>query len=219
MYQAASNEALVGGDFFDAFAVHDDKVALVVGDVSGKGLAAATRTAEVKYALRAFLHITHDPDMALAQLNDFVCDEHRHHTKFEEAFIILALAIVDATTGEVVFSGAGADPCIVLRAGGKSELIEMNGNPLGIIANAIYETTTVQLEHGDTVIMATDGLTEARHGQSFLEIEGVAELAEAIGPSATLQQMCAAIYRGAYDHALGNLRDDVCLLLARRQQA
>lgn len=86
-YMAALNEAGVGGDFFDAFALAGGKGALVVGDVSGKGLAAAGRTAEVKYALRAFLHGFPKPEIALGHLNDFICETHRLDTDNHEAFI------------------------------------------------------------------------------------------------------------------------------------
>ena len=76
-YAAALNEAEVGGDFFDAFALNAEMVALVVGDVSGKGLAAAGRTSEVKYALRGFLHEHNSPKTALARLNEFIFNTHR----------------------------------------------------------------------------------------------------------------------------------------------
>jgi len=98
-YEAALNEAEVGGDFFDAFALGKDKVALVVGDVSGKGLQAAERTAEVKYALRAFLHETPAPEFALAMLNDFIYDTHRLDEDSSVIFIVLALAVVNTSTG------------------------------------------------------------------------------------------------------------------------
>lgn len=77
LYAAAMNESDVGGDFFDAFALSESKVALVAGDVSGKGLAAAGRTAEVKYALRAFLHAHQAPELALTHLNEFIWQTHR----------------------------------------------------------------------------------------------------------------------------------------------
>ena len=84
LYEAAWAEAQVGGDFFDAFALDGGRVALVVGDVSGKGLAAAAHTAEVKYALRAFLRETPPPDRALSRLNAFIHDNHRLNGEAEQ---------------------------------------------------------------------------------------------------------------------------------------
>ncbi|MDR3708065.1 MAG: SpoIIE family protein phosphatase [Capsulimonadaceae bacterium] len=218
LYQAALNEAEVGGDFFDAFAIRGGKVALVVGDVSGKGLIAAARTAEVKYALRAFLHICPAPEIALQHLNEFICEEHDQDLDDQETFIILSVALLDPATGEVACAAAGAEPSIVLRASGKSELVEVSGSPLGVIRAATYAPKSLLLAHGETLLMATDGITEARHDHSFLGVEGMANLAEKAGPSSTLQELSAAIYTGARDYAHGALRDDVCLLLARRQQ-
>ncbi len=217
LYKAALNEADVGGDFFDAFALNEDQVALVVGDVSGKGLVAAGRTAEVKYALRAFLHEYQSTEIALSRLNDFICETHRLDTDNTETFIILALAVVNTVTGEASFSAAGAEPTMILRAGGVVEKVEVFGSPLGILPDTAYMAKTVRLAFGETVLMATDGITEARRGQVLLGIKGMASLAEKAGPSASLRELTEAIYGGAQEFAGGRLRDDVCLLLARRQ--
>ena len=218
LYIAAMNEAEVGGDFFDAFALGNDKVVLVVGDVSGKGLVAAGRTAEVKYALRALMHEYQAPEVALARLNDFICETHRLDNENEEAFIVLAVAVFDASNGDTTFSAAGAEPSLILRADGIAERVEIIGRPLGIESAAAYSAITLALYTGDTILMATDGITEARRGSDFLGIEGMAALAEEAGPTASLHQLGQTIHGGARDYSgTGKgLRDDVCLLLARR---
>jgi serine phosphatase RsbU (regulator of sigma subunit) len=76
-YEAAWEEAQIGGDFHDAFQVDGGKVALVVGDVTGKGLAAASYTAEIKFALRAYLRESDDPAAALQRLNHFLVGAQR----------------------------------------------------------------------------------------------------------------------------------------------
>jgi PAS domain S-box-containing protein len=215
LYVAALREAELGGDFFDAFALTTDKVALVVGDVSGKGLVAAARTAEVKYSLRALLHEHSTPELALAHLNGFIHETHRLDKDNEEAFIVLALVVVDTVTSVAVFSAAGAEPTLILRVDGTVEPVEITGLPLGIQPDAVYVAKTVHLEAGGTIVMATDGITEARRGQSFLGTEGLAALAEKTGPNAPLEELSQAIYGGAQDFAAKGLRDDVCLLLAR----
>ena len=215
LYVAALHEAELGGDFFDAFALSADQVALVVGDVSGKGLIGAARTAEVKYSLRALLHEYSAPELALAHLNGFIYETHRLDKDNEEAFIVLALAVVDTVTGEAVFSAAGAEPTLILRVDGMVEPVEIIGLPLGIQPDAVYAAKTVLLEAGGTVIMATDGITEARRGQSFLGTQGITALAEKAGSVTSLLELSQAIYTGAQDFAAKGLRDDVCLLLAR----
>ncbi|BDI34099.1 hypothetical protein CCAX7_61500 [Capsulimonas corticalis] len=217
LYEAALHEAEVGGDFFDAFALSECEVALVVGDVSGKGLFAAGRTAEVKYALRAFLHEYHSPEIALAHLNEIVRETHRLDKNNEETFIILALVVVNIATGEARFSSAGAEATLILRASGAVEQIECRGMPLGVKSDETYILASRLLAPRETVLMATDGITEARRGLSFLGIAGMAALAEKGGPHASSLDLIRSIYDGAREFAGGHLRDDVCLLLARRQ--
>jgi len=216
-YEPALNEAEVGGDFFDAFSLDAHKVALVVGDVSGKGLVAAGRTSEVKYALRTLLHEHQSPEIALCRLNEFICKTHQSGKNDSETFIVLALAVVNTHTGEAVFTAAGAEPTLILRRSGKVDQIEIVGTPLGIQADAEYTTRSSLMELGDTVIMATDGITEARHDNEFLGVDGMGTLAQKAGADATLSQLCKAIYGGAHDFESNQLRDDVCLLLARRR--
>ena len=216
-YEAAFHEAQVGGDFFDAFALSSERVALVVGDVSGKGLAAAGRTAEVKYALRAFLYAYESPEIALSHLNGFICETHRQDAENKEAFIVLALAVIDTGTGKTIFSAAGAEPTLILRADATVEPVSIVGLPLGIQLEAAYTAKTRHLGLKETILMATDGITEARRGQTLLGAEGLITLLEKTGPDASLQELNQSIYQGARDFAGGGLHDDVCLLLARRK--
>ncbi|MGI4788329.1 MAG: SpoIIE family protein phosphatase [Janthinobacterium lividum] len=217
LYKAALSEAPVGGDFFDAFALNGPEVALVVGDVTGKGLIAAGRTAEVKYALRAFLHEHRTLAIALTHLNNFICETHGCDPGDAEVFITLAVVVVNTSTGEATFTSAGAEPTLILRAGGSVEAVEIPGLPLGIRPDVAYTVKTLTLGMGEALLMATDGITEARRGSAFLGIEGMAALAEQVGPAALLQDLSQAIYGGACAFAGGKLHDDACLLLARRQ--
>lgn len=215
LYEAALNEAEVGGDFFDAFEFDEGRLALVVGDVSGKGLLAAAETAEVKYALRAFLHAYRSPQATLAALNDFLCDTHAG-TEAVTAFITVTLATVDRGSGETTMTAAGSESPVVLRADGTTETFTTGGRPLGILAGAEYEAQTITLGSGDTVLMATDGITEARRGRSFLGLEGMADLAQSAGAASSLRRLGQTVLDGARAFAGGTLRDDACLLLARR---
>ena len=217
LYEAAMSESHVGGDFFDTFALDPQNVALVVGDVSGKGLIAAARTAEVKYALRSFLHEHRAPAVALERLNRFIYDTHLLEDDGSQVFIVLALAVVNAGTGEATFSAAGAEPSVILRADGKSELVNVMGSLIGIGSDATYTARTMLLAPGDTLIMVTDGVTEARRGNNFFGVDGLETLAQRIGPATSLRELTEAIYAGAQDFSRGHLRDDACLLLARRK--
>jgi PAS domain S-box-containing protein len=218
LYEAASDEARVGGDFFDAFELTQGRIAFVVGDVSGKGLLAAARTAEAKFALRAFLHGSQAPERALADLNEFICETYRRDPVNSEIYVVMALVVVDSITGEATFLAAGAEPSMVLRANGKAELVQVSGRAIGILPGATYISSTVTLSDNDTIVMATDGITEARTGYNFLGVDGMAAIAEKAGSGISLTGLGQALYSGAKDFAGGILRDDVCLLLARRER-
>lgn len=120
---------------------------------------------------------------------------------------MLALAVMNTVTGDTLFSAAGAEPTLILRTGGAAEQEEIRGTPLGIALEATYTAKSTRLIVGETILMATDGITEARRGPAFLGIDGMAALSEKVEPRAPLRELCQAIYGGARDFAGGGLPD------------
>lgn len=220
LYQAASREAQIGGDFFDAYSVDYGKVALVVGDVSGKGLAAATHIAEVKYALRAFLHETPELSQALARLNDFTCEAQRQDQTNNTSLVVLAVALIDPATGEVTYASAGAEPLLVLlpEADTVMEYGQRSGLVLGVSSHRDYQVTTLTLPPGGMLLMATDGITEARNSSGeMLGLEGLKRLILEARTQNSIGHISTMILDGARAHSGGILSDDACLLLVRRR--
>jgi signal transduction histidine kinase/serine phosphatase RsbU (regulator of sigma subunit) len=220
-YEPASNEMELGGDFYDAFALHGGRVALVVGDVTGKGLVAASYTAEVKFALRAFLREDPTPATALTRLNRFLCEGRQLDARGdgEPAYVALLLAVIDAATGEVVMSAGGAEPPLLLSARtGATVDVEVLGLLLGADDTAQYDALLLTLAPGDVLILATDGISEARRSRAFFGSEGIARTAEAqhAAGTKTASGFGQAILAEAHAFAGGPLRDDACLLVARR---
>lgn len=216
-YLAAWEEAQIGGDFYDAFALDGGKAVFVVGDASGKGLAAAIRTAEVKFALRAFLRQEPSPSLALAMVNDFACAAQRLESRASDAFVALAVAVVEAETGQVWVATAGAEPPLVLRVDGTVESLQTQGVPIGFLPDHAYAPGERILGAGDILLLATDGITEARRGKSFLGPEGMGNLAwHAASQTKELGDIAQAVLNGARAFAGGTLHDDACLLLVRR---
>ena len=217
LYEAALAEAQVGGDFFDAFTLDSERVALVVGDVSGKGLAAAAHTAEIKYALRAYLRETPAPGRALSRLNAFVHDNHRLDDAADEnTFVTLAVVVIHPATGEAAAAVAGAEPPLLLRANGAAEPVRVKGGLLGMARETEYEAINFSLAPGDTVLLVTDGITEARRGLDFLDYAGMRRLAQGVALASPVHEIGRAVLEGARAFAGGALFDDACLLLARR---
>lgn len=219
-YEAAWDDALIGGDFFDVFAVEENCIALVVGDATGKGLEAATHTAEVKYALRAFLREHSNPAIALERLNNFVVDADRLDIhRLGISYTAIALALINTRSGVVMASCAGMEPPFLLRSATHEVKELRTGGPLmGIVPRVRYEIEEAVLESGDLLVMTTDGITEARRGKSFFGYEGLIEAvrgAEQAG--GTLAEIGLTITEQARTFSQGKLTDDVCLLLARRK--
>ena len=217
IYRPAWDEAQVGGDYFDVFALDGGRLALVVGDVSGKGLEAASRTAEIKYTLRAYLREHSDAASALSRLNAFLCESQAMEAGEGEYFVVLTLAVVDTATGMARIAAAGAEPPILLHPDGTFAEVAVSGIPLGIAAKGNYLATDLYLDTGDLLLIATDGVTEARRGREFLGNDGMARLAAAALPLGSLTGIGQAVLDGAKSFAENRLHDDVCLLLARRK--
>lgn len=217
-YQAASGESRIGGDFFDVFTLGKGRVALVVGDVSGKGMAAAELTAEIKYVLRAILREAGQPASTMARLNDFICEAQRQGDLGSDHLVVLSLVTIDPETGEAVSLSAGGDPILLLRKGGEVEALDLGGLLLGVHPGAIYTENHFHFQPSDTLVMFTDGLTEARRlgRTALLGYEGLSQLAIRGNSQKTLHGMGQTIMEGAQAWAGGALQDDACLVLARR---
>jgi len=232
-YKSALDEALVGGDFFDIFAVSEELVALVVGDATGKGVEAAIYTAEVKFALRAFLR-EHRGDMntSMRLLNEFVCENERFDAAHTSgSYIALVAVLVNTFTGEVACCCAGAEPPVIVRAetGDVVEAVSSFGSLLGAFETAKYPVSRHVLGIGDIIALTTDGITEARKPVTigidgtrrtgeFFGTEGfaVALSEEAAKLTYSLGDVERAVVERALDWAGGRQHDDICVLLAKR---
>jgi len=224
-YEGAWDEAEVAGDFFDAFALDAGLVALVVGDVTGKGLEAASYTAEIKYALRAFLRESPNPARAMYRLNHYLIEAKRLDVQRPDAptqYVALSIAVVEAQTGEVHFSAAGAEPPVVIRSrtDATAETVEIYGPLLGVDLDSEFGTVTTTLEQSDLLVMVTDGVTEMRKRERGAELFGYERFSEAAREASLLPSLDAAaqkIVSAALGFADNHRSDDICLLLARRE--
>ncbi len=221
LHEPASDEALVGGDFWDIFAYDDGHVALVIGDVMGHGLTAAVFTAEIRFILRAFLREHGKPSVVLNQLNNYLCESHR---LFREGLnpeggdspISLTLAVIHAESGNGSMASAGMEPPMLAHSGGEINVMTVMGGLLGLEPDQDYHSIPFRLEHGDSLVMTTDGITEARRGKEFLGSDGLQRLVTKAGDQDSLEARARSILAGAREFTGGDFRDDVCLVMARR---
>lgn len=213
-YRAGLEEAQVGGDYYDAFALPDGRVALVIADVSGKGLSAAVQTATVKYSLRAFATEAGAPGLVITRLNRMLCSD---LAGLGDHFVTLFYAVFEPATGRLSWTSAGHESMLIKRASGGSEFLNANGPILGLAEHA-YAQETATLAPGDALILYTDGLTEARHPEThaLLDIDGVQRLVEAVPAEAGPGMLAAHLQQEAMRWSGGRPQDDMALLVVRR---
>jgi len=146
----------VGGDYYDFFTYPGGRVALALGDVSGKGMPASL----MMMALHARVQVlAEDPSNLAAfmtRLNKATCANCPSNR-----FITFFFALVDPASGSVTFANAGHNPPILVRASGETEMVEGGGPVLGILPIAPYGEMRAALGHGDLLVVYSDGVTEA----------------------------------------------------------
>ncbi|MFJ9742952.1 PP2C family protein-serine/threonine phosphatase [Streptomyces sp. NPDC101166] len=164
-YHTASPDRL-GGDFYDVFPVDGKRFAFFLGDVCGKGPQAAAVTSLTRYTLRAAALHDADPVSALSTLNTVL---HERYTGGDPRYCTAIFGVLepDPVTGGVAvhLASGGHPPALVLRADGTADFLPTPGGVLvGVLPHARFTTATTTLGVGDTLLLYTDGLTEARTG-------------------------------------------------------
>jgi sigma-B regulation protein RsbU (phosphoserine phosphatase) len=163
----------VGGDFFNYFALADEQLALLVGDVSGKGVPAALLMANLQATLRARLPLERD----LAGLARRLDDELGGGAP-GASYLTLVLAVLDGRTRELRYVNAGHNPPFLLRPGRGLSRLDSTGRPLGLLPGGEFEERRLGLAEGDALFLYTDGLSDAEspEGEAFGErLEGLLE--------------------------------------------
>ncbi|RLL55552.1 GAF domain-containing protein [Mariprofundus sp. EBB-1] len=153
----------VGGDLYDAFPLPDGRVAYFLGDVSGKGVAAALIMSRVLKDLRYEGMAGGNACDILNRFNSKFCE-----TVSKGMFVTLTLLILEPASGRMEIANAGHLPPVYLQGGKPRFGLEASGPPIGIIDIAAYSYDSIQLQHGETVLMYTDGITEAKSPQGEL---------------------------------------------------
>jgi phosphoserine phosphatase RsbU/P len=149
----------VGGDYYDFVPLPGDRMAMALGDVSGKGVAAALMMAKFSGDTRSCMLTENAPAPTATRLNSLLCA-----AGIEDKFITLCLCVLDAPTRKLTLTSAGHTPVIIRRADGQAEEVgqAVSGLPLGVMEDSVYEQTEVQINRGDVVVIYSDGVTDAR---------------------------------------------------------
>ncbi len=210
-YRAAR---MVGGDFYDFLALPGGKWGLVVADVADKGMPAALYMALCRTLLRAVARNRDNPAQTLLRVNRLLLEDTR-----SDLFVTVWYAIWDPKTGSFAYSSAGHNPPLVIRQHGAAvQPLKLKGIALGVLTDITLNTGHVTLEPGDTLVMYTDGVTEAQNanGQQFT-VSGL-ETAVRAHHGDTAQVMINTVI-DALDIHTGNEPqfDDLTLVIVRRE--
>jgi len=199
----------VGGDVYDFLTLPDGKLAVVLGDASGHGIAATADMALAKFAFRSLVRLYPDPADLLAQANEVALGELAGGT-----FVTMACLTVDPATGVVRAASAGHPPARVLRPDGEVSTIPLGGLALGIEADQHYEAVDATLEPGAALCVFTDGLVEARRGGDQYGEERL-HLALSSGRELSAQGLAEHVVADARAFA-GDPGDDFAVVVIRR---
>ncbi len=213
-YRPARQEEEVGGDFYDVFPVDAARglYGLFLGDVVGKGKEAAQHTALLRYTARAFCALGDGPAAALARLNALLESQ---ASSLGSASLFLGL--YHAPSGTLRYANAGHEPPLLARADGTVEWLPPTGTLLGVAADAPYEEQRVELCAGDSLLLVTDGVTEARDPSGeFLDTEGTERLLRPCLSAPTAAAVAEQFHQRLESFMAGRQRDDIAILLLRR---
>jgi hypothetical protein len=224
IYRPADAEAGVGGDFYDVFPIDSDRTALVVGDVSGRGMAAAFQVAALRNMLRFALCQRGSLVDAVRLVNSVVV-KNEILTDFATMFV----AVYDATDKTLTYVCCGQEPALLRRRSSDQVVLLMPTAPVvGIDEDLPFEERTVELESGDLLLVYTDGLTDV--GLPACQLSSVSRLIQTLRhcrPPFSAQGSLDSVMVGVIDYAKQGCRsanneilveqacefkDDVCVM-------
>ncbi len=202
----------VGGDFFDVLPRPDGRVIITLGDVAGKGSPAALLMALLLAVLRTLVDEELDPPELMLRLNAQIC---RHSPG--SRFITLFYAVYTPSTGSLVYVNAGQTPPLLRRHDGRFERLEGTGIALGMFEASTYASVETFVSAGDTLILYSDGITEAEDpgGRPFEEagLEQVVSTYSAFDAAELANETIRAVERYAHTNRFA---DDLTVLVLKR---
>jgi phosphoserine phosphatase RsbU/P len=201
----------VGGDFYDYFFIDNERLAFLIGDVSGKGVPAAIYMAICRTMLRAVASQVADPGECLRRVNKMLIPDSDLTT-----FVTVFYGVLNIRTGSVKYCNGGHDLPIILRADGSVETLEdTQGLLLGKFEPIDFETERVNLNKGDIMVLTTDGVAEAMNReQDFYTTEKLEETLKEIGGGKTPKDVTESIIASVKGFVNGyEQSDDITMLL------
>jgi serine phosphatase RsbU (regulator of sigma subunit) len=206
LYRAGTG--MMAGDFYDVYRTGRNRLAAVVGDVSGHGIEPSITAFQAKHLLRVFLRQYRDPGQALEELNAQLLGMRT------EEFISICVVVFDTEIGTVRYASAG-HPAAFLWHDGDIRSLTATGPLISLRDDAEYGSREIPLAAGDVALLYTDGLAEARSGENLFGEERIANLLRReFGAPADV--LCKLLMESAEEFASNPLTDDTAILAVRR---
>ena len=213
IYSSATASAFVGGDFYDLIRLPGQRACVIMGDVSGKGIEAASVSAAVKTALGAYAWEGLAPARMVRTLNDFLLGFSR-----VETFATLFVGIVDLAAGTITYCSAGHPPALLVRAdASEMTLLDVQSGVVGAFKDITYQDGTAVLAVGDVLLLYTDGTTEARDPSgAFFGEQGLRDMVMAeSGEGKPFEGFLDRLLAHVEDFTGHELNDDVAMVALR----
>ncbi len=199
---------MVGGDYYDAIRLGDARAAIAIGDVSGKGMAAALLMSNLQAIVRAFAPSGLAPAELCAKANQLIAAN-----VAPGKYITFFYAVLEAVHMRLDYCNAGHNPPILRRRDGALERLGEGGPVLGVLAGAAYTAGAVELRPGDCLVLYTDGISEAFNpeGEEFGEERLIHSLNE---PAGIAEERRQRIMVAVTQFSNGNFHDDATMMIA-----
>lgn len=198
----------VGGDYFDVIKLSEQRVAVCIADVVGKGIAAALLMANVQAGVKAFAAENTNPSGICERLNRVLCSN-----LASGKFVTFFWCVIDTGVRTLSYCNAGHCLPLLFRAQGEVEVCGEGGMVLGVFPDSKYETATIQFEPGDKMLLFTDGITEATNqsGEEYGEVRLRQRLAE--NPDTEISILHSKLMQEVSDFCDRDFADDATLVL------
>lgn len=205
VYEPAGPDVEIGGDYYDLFRSEDGAVWFAMADVCGKGVQAATKTSMIKYTVRALVAAGQDPARIMAEVNRIVTD-----AGDPSDIVTLWLGRYRQGASVLEWANGGHPASLLVRVDGGCDRLGPTGPLLGALRDAEYTQGSTGFCAGDRIVLYTDGVTEARLGNSFFGEERVLGFLEI---SSTPQEFAQGLLDAVKAFVRDELRDDVAILV------
>ena len=214
LYASMTPAKEVGGDFYDFFMIDNDHIALVIADVSGKGVPAALMMMVARVLIKSSLQNGKSPEEVLESVNNQLCEDNE-----EDFFVTVWLGVLEISTGKGLAVNAGHEHPVLRRAGGNYELVVYRHSmPIATMSGIRFKQHEFQLNPGDSFFVYTDGVAEATNGEN--ELFGTERMLDALNrePDAQPEQILANVMHDINSFVDGAEQfDDITMLCFRYQ--